>query len=65
MGVDFETRVDIRRLHFGHGFGLALHEQPIVSRLVYFRGPCSARWILCVARSVRDPTQEIYTDTNF
>lgn len=35
----FESEMDAFGLQFGHGLGLALHERPIISRLVSFDSP--------------------------
>ena len=35
----FESEMEAFGLQFGHGLGLALHERPIISRLVSFENP--------------------------
>ena len=35
----FESEMEAFGLQFGHGLGLALHERPIISRLVSFDAP--------------------------
>jgi Xaa-Pro aminopeptidase len=60
----FESEMEAFGLQFGHGLGLALHERPIISRLVSFENPFELKEIVVTATGCRVitlfPAQDLF-----